>query len=390
MKSVKKKIVIVTGSRADYYLLKNLIVCLNKNKKFKLHLIITGQHLSKNYGYSGRNIIKDFGKICHPININIGKTDSNSILNSISLGINKIGKFLRSRKPDLVILPGDRYEILSAGISSIFNDIKIAHIHGGEVTSGSIDDNIRHSITKFSNLHFVSTIDYKKRVIQLGEYPKNVFNVGSLGAENAKKIDLISKKKLEKKLSLKFNKFNFLVTINSFIEKKFSINELLNNTFKAIKMFRNTSFIFTMPNSDLKSDYIKNRILKFCKKNKNSYAYKFMGTQKYLSCMKICDVVIGNSSSGILEAPTLKIPSINIGDRQKGRIQGNSVINSDCSFKKIYASIKKSLTTDFKKKLKKTKNPYYKKNTALNITKIIEKKIDIKELRLKEFYDIKK
>ena len=157
---------------------------------------------------------------------------------------------------------------ISAGISSIFNDIKIAHIHGGEVTSGSIDDNIRHSITKFSNLHFVSTIDYKKRVIQLGEYPKNVFNVGSLGAENAKKIDLISKKKLEKKLSLKFNKFNFLIIINSFIEKKFSINELLNNTFKAIKMFRNTSFIFTMPNSDLKSDYIKNRILKFCKKNK--------------------------------------------------------------------------------------------------------------------------
>ena len=155
-------------------------------------------------------------------------------------------------------------------------------------------------------------------------------------------------------------------------------------------MFRNTSFIFTMPNSDLKSDYIKNRILKFCKKNKNSYAYRFMGTQKYLSCMKICDVVIGNSSSGILEAPTLKIPSINIGDRQKGRIQGNSVINSDCSFKKIYASIKKSLTKNFKKKLKKTKNPYYKKNTALNITKIIEKKIDIKELRLKEFYDIKK
>lgn len=389
MKSVKKKIAIVTGSRADYYLLKNLIICLNKSKKFKLYLIVTGQHLSKNYGYSGLNIIKDFGKICHSININIGKTNSNSILNSISLGINKMGKFFRSRKLDLVILLGDRYEILSAVISSIFNNIKVAHIHGGEVTSGSIDDNIRHSITKFSNLHFVSTINYKKRVIQLGEYPKNVFNVGSLGAENAKKIDLINKKELEKKLSLKFNKYNFLITINSFIEKKFSINELLDNTFKAIKRFKNTSFIFTMPNSDLKSDYIKNRILEFCKKNKNSYVYKFMGTQKYLSCMKICDVVIGNSSSGILEAPTLKIPSINIGDRQKGRIQANSVINSDYSYKKIYASIKKSLSTDFRKKIKKTQNPYYKKNTALNITKIIEKKINIKELRLKEFYDIK-
>ena len=168
-----------------------------------------------------------------------------------------------------------------------------------------------------------------------------------------------------------------------------TLNERKNilNLFKKIKSFNyKLDFLFIDDNS---TDGTREQILKFCKKNKNSYAYKFMGTQKYLSCMKICDVVIGNSSSGILEAPTLKIPSINIGDRQKGRIQAISVINSDYSYKKIYASIKKSLSTDFKKKIKKTKNPYYKKNTALNIAKIIEKKINIKELRLKEFYDIK-
>ncbi len=389
MKKLKKKIFIITGSRADYDLLKNLIICLNKSKKFDLCLIVTGQHLSKNYGNTSRVAKKDFGKICHFININVRKTNSTSILKSISFGINKIGKYLKLKKPDLVILLGDRYELLSAGISAIYNNIKIAHIHGGEVTKGSIDDVIRHSITKFSNFHFVSTEIYKKRVVQLGEHPKNVFNVGSLGAENAKKIKLLDKKKLEKNLSIKFNKYNFLITINSFIEKKFSVNQLLDNVFLAIKKFKEASFLFTMPNSDLKSDYIQKKILQFCKKNKNSFAFKSMGAQNYLSCMKVSDAVIGNSSSGILEAPSLKTATVNIGDRQKGRVQANSIINSEHFHQKIYNSIKKSLSSSFKKKIKKTQNPYYKKYTAANITRIIEKKIIGKNFESKEFYDIK-
>ena len=283
---------------------------------------------------------------------------------------------------------GDRYEILSAGIGSIYNDVKIAHIHGGEVTAGSIDDIIRHTITKFSDLHFVSTEAYKKRVIQMGENPKNVFNVGSLGVENIKTTKLIDKEKLEKELSIKFDKYNFLITINSFIEQNISINHFLKNFFLAIKKFKDTSFIFTMPNSDLKSDTIRNKILDFCRKNKNSFAFKSLGAQKYLSCMKICDIVLGNSSSGILEAPTLKTATVNIGDRQKGREQANSIINSDYSFKKIHDSIKKSLSLDFKKKIEKTKNPYFKKSTVLNIAKIVEKKIFEKKIEVKKFYDI--
>ena len=266
--------------------------------------------------------------------------------------------------------------------------MKIAHIHGGEVTSGSIDDIIRHTITKFSDLHFVSTEVYKKRVIQLGENPKNVFNVGSLGVENIKITKLIVKEKLEKELSIKFDKYNFLITINSFVEQNVSINHFLKNFFLVIRKFKDTSFIFTMPNSDLKSDIIRNKILDFCRKNKNSFVFKSLGAQKYLSCMKICDIVLGNSSSGILEAPTLKTATVNIGDRQKGREQANSIINSDYSSEKIYNSIKKSLSLDFKKKIEKTKNPYFKKNTASNIVNIIEKKIFEKNTEIKKFYDI--
>ena len=385
----RKNIFIVTGSRADYGLLKNLITCLSQSKKLKLSLIVTGQHLSKNYGSTSQQIYADFSKISRFIDINVQKTDSTSILKSVSIGINKMGKYLKSKKPDLIILLGDRYEILAAGLSSIFNNIRIAHIHGGEVTAGSIDDTIRHALTKFSNFHFVSTEIYKKRVIQMGENPNNVFNVGALGAENANKIELLSKEILEKKLSIKFNKYNFLITVNSFIENNDSIDSLLKNIFLALKKFKNTSLIFTMPNSDIRSDYIKNKILEFSKKNKNSYVFKSLGSQNYLSCMNICDVVIGNSSSGILEAPTIRTPTINIGNRQEGRVQAKSVINSVNSFKKIYDTIKKTLSSDFKKKLKKTNNPYFKKNTALTIKTIIEKKILTKKIEPKKFYDIK-
>ena len=388
-KRSKKKIIIVTGSRADYGILKNLIICLNKSKKFRLSLVVTGQHLSKNYGNTSKMVINDFAKICHFINIDIKKTNSSSILNSISTGIKKIGKFIQMQKPELIILLGDRYEILSAAIGSIYNNVKIAHIHGGEVTTGSVDDTIRHALTKFSDFHFVSTDTYKKRVIQMGENPTNVFNVGALGAENAKNIELRNKKELEKNLSIKFNKYNFLITINSFIEGKCTIESLLKNLFLVLKKFKNTSFIFTMPNSDLKSDFINSEILKFCKKNKNCYFFKFMGSKNYLSCIKVCDLVLGNSSSGILEAPTLNTPTVNIGDRQKGRVQANSIINSENSSKNIYNSIRKSLSQKFKNKIKKTKNPYFKKNTAKNIVQIIEKNVLIKRNKSKEFYDIK-
>ena len=386
---IKKKVCILTSCRADYDLLKGLVDSFQKSKKTHLSLVITGQHLSKFYGNTYKKILKDFKKISKTIDINISKSDQKNLLNTVSLGINKIGNYLNLLKPNIFILLGDRYEILSAGIAAFLNQIPIAHIHGGEKTDGSYDDMIRHSITKLSHYHFVSHKIYKKRVIQLGENPKNVFNVGSLGAENLSKLIFLNKDELEKKLNLKFEKKILLITINSFIEDQISISKLLSNLFRALNNFKNTTFIFTMSNSDLRSDLINNNIKNFCKKNKNSYLFKSLGEKNYLSLMNISNAVIGNSSSGILESPSLRTPTINIGTRQNGRILSKNIINSNGSYVNIFKSIKKAFSKSFLKQIKNIENPLFKKNTSTQIRKIIEKKLFEKKTKKKIFYDVR-
>ena len=384
----KKTIYIVTGSRADYGLLKNLITEINKSNKFELTLIVTGQHLSKKYGNTYKEIKSDFGKSIKFIDIKVNNSEVNSILKSISIGITKVGKYFASKKPDLLIILGDRYEMLSFAVAALFNKVIIAHIHGGELTQGSIDDTIRHTISKFSNYHFVATKPYKKRVIQLGENPKKVFLVGGLGSENVKNISYLDKKVLEKNLNIKFKKNNFLITFNSFLDDKISVKVAIRNMFKALNKFKNTNYIFTFPNSDLESNNIIKMIINFSKKNKNAYCFKSLGVQRYLSCMKICNVVVGNSSSGILEAPSLKTPTINIGNRQNGRIKAKSVIDCNYSSLGIQKAIKKALSKKFQKKIKNIKNPYYKKNTSIKIMNIIEQILKNK-ITIKKFYDIR-
>ena len=384
----KKTIYIVTGSRADYGLLKNLITEINKSNKFELTLIVTGQHLSKKYGNTYKEIKNDFGKSIKFIDIKVNNSEVNSILKSISIGITKVGKYFVSKKPDLLIILGDRYEMLSFAVAALFNKVIIAHIHGGELTQGSIDDTIRHTISKFSNYHFVATKPYKKRVVQLGENPKKVFLVGGLGSENVKNISYLDKKGLEKNLNIKFKKNNFLITFNSFLDDKISVKVAIRNMFKALNKFKNTNYIFTFPNSDLESNNIIKMIINFSKKNKNAYCFKSLGVQRYLSCMKICNVVVGNSSSGILEAPSLKTPTINIGNRQNGRIKAKSVIDCNYSSLGIQKAIKKALSKKFQKKIKNIKNPYYKKNTSIKIMNIIEQILKNK-ITIKKFYDIR-
>jgi GDP/UDP-N,N'-diacetylbacillosamine 2-epimerase (hydrolysing) len=384
----KKTIYIVTGSRADYGLLKNLITEINKSNKFELTLIVTGQHLSKKYGNTYKEIKNDFGKSIKFIDIKVNNSEVNSILKSISIGITKVGKYFASKKPDLLIILGDRYEMLSFAVAALFNKVIIAHIHGGELTQGSIDDTIRHTISKFSNYHFVATKPYKKRVVQLGENPKKVFLVGGLGSENVKNISYLDKKVLEKNLNIKFKKNNFLITFNSFLDDKISVKVAIRNMFKALNKFKNTNYIFTFPNSDLESNNIIKMIINFSRKNKNAYCFKSLGVQRYLSCMKICNVVVGNSSSGILEAPSLKTPTINIGNRQNGRIKAKSVIDCNYSSLGIQKAIKKALSKKFQKKIKNIKNPYYKKNTSIKIMNIIEQILKNK-ITIKKFYDIR-
>jgi len=384
----KKKICLVTSSRADYSLMSNLIDNLKSNNFIDFTLLITGQHLSKKYGNTYKTIINKHKKVSKLIKIKVRNTDEKSILFSMSETIKKVGKYFSNSKKDIIIILGDRYETLCIALSAYLNNCKIAHIHGGEKTVGSMDDSFRHSITKFSNLHFVSTNEYKKRVMQLGENKNCIHVVGALGSEMVSNIILLKKKKLEKELNMKFNKFNFLITINSYSYEKISIRKVMKNIFKAVMKYKNTNYIFTLPNSDLNSDLISGQIYKFCKRNKNCYIFKNLGFNYYSSVMKYCDVVIGNSSSGIIEAPSLKVPTVNIGERQKGRIKPDTIVDAKPNSSDIFKAIKKTLSRNFRIKIAKSKNLYYKKNSSKKIFKII-KNINLKKIDKKEFQDIR-
>ena len=388
MKKLNKKVCVSTGSRGDYDLLKPIIKKLYLSKKFKVNTVITGSHLMPNY-----NNISLFKKdkifINKRIKIKYSDDSNSSILKYISEGIKKFDKLFTNENYNFLLVLGDRYEIYSAVISAYFNKIPIAHLSGGEVTEGAYDEAIRHSITKFSSFHFVANKLYKKRVEQLGENTKYIYNVGSTGVENLNNFSLMEKAKIEKKLNFSFKHKNYLITFHPVtFEKDYGIKD-----FKIILDYfsgkKNLGIIFTLPNTDTNNYKIISLIKKFVKKNKNSAYFKFLGREDYFSTIKYINAVIGNSSSGISEVPSLKKPTINIGLRQKGRIQSKSVISIEKLNRiKFNKAIKKVESKKFIKLIKKTKNPYYKKNTTKNIIKILEK-LNFNDLYIKRFVDLK-
>ena len=307
------KICIISGSRSEFDLLRNLIVEIKKDKFFNSKLLITGSHLSKFFGNTVEYIKKQKIKINYKVNISIKGDSAKQISNSFSVGLKKFTKIFSKLKPDAIIVLGDRYEIFSTVISATLKKIPIIHIHGGEVTSGSMDEGIRHSITKLSHVHFVSSENYKKRVLQLGESKKNVFNVGSLGVESIKKNKFLSRNKLQSFLRIKFLKKIVLVSLHpETLEKKLN-KENLKNFFNALKTLDKHTIIFTMPNADIGYKFILNKIKEFTKNRKNAFLFKSLGHQKYFSLCKFIDFHIGNSSSGIIELASFKKPSINVG-----------------------------------------------------------------------------
>ncbi len=383
-----KKICVVTGSRAEYGLLKNLLFLIKKEKLFKLQLLVTGTHLSKKYGFTISDIVKDRHKVKDKIDLKLNKDDVFSIANSMSYGLKKFVKIFEKNKPDIIILLGDRYEIFTASVAATLCRVPIGHIHGGEITKSLVDEAFRHSITKMSHLHFAATDDYKKRVIQMGEKPKNVYCVGGLGVDNIKTTKLYSKSVLEKKLNIKILKKFVLVTYHPETLKKKSSLINLKGIFNALKTMKDTTVLFTMPNSDIDSMVIHNLISKFIYKRKNYYLFKSLGQKKYYSCCKYSDFMIGNSSSGLLEMPTFKNFSINIGERQSGRIRAKSIIDCDSRTKNISKSIKFALNPANKKKIKNIINPYGSGGASKKIIKILKHK-NFNNLILKNFYNIK-
>ena len=371
-----RKIVLVTSTRAEYGIMSRLIEALDKDADINFYLLVTGMHLSEKFGMTKNEITQPIYK---EIDIEIEKEPSHSF----ALAIEKFSETLKEINPDLMVLLGDRYEIMGVAIAAMLNNIPIAHIHGGETTQGAIDEAIRHSITKMSHLHFVSCEAYRNRVIQLGENPSRVFNVGALGVENTKKVELLSKEELGKSLNFKFNQKNLLVTFHPVTLEKGKAKEQVEELIKALKELQDTNIIITMPNSDSESDDIFEKIYEFEKENSNVYTYKSLGMKRYLSTLKYVDMVVGNSSSGIVEVPSFKIPTINIGDRQKGRIQANSIINCEPKKDDILNAIKKGYELDCSSAI----NPYEGKDSADEIIKIL-KNYNLDNILKKEFYNI--
>ena len=382
-----KKICVVTGTRAEYGQLRLLIQGIEQSKHLKLCLIATGSHLSNKFGLTYKDIEADGLNINHKIKILSDSDTSESIAKSMGRLMIKLADVFKEEKPNLVLILGDRYEIFVAASSAMIARIPIAHIHGGEKTEGAIDDAIRHSITKMSHFHFVAHNEYRKRVIQLGEDPKKILTVGGLGVDCIKKIQFLDIQELQKSLSFTFGEKNLLVTFHPVTLEKGSTRIQMKELLSALSELKKTHIIFTMPNADPENEVIISMLKEFVNQYKNSKLFSSLGQLRYLSTILHVDCVIGNSSSGLCEVPSFKKPTINIGNRQKGRIKAGSVIDCDPNRVEILKAIKKSYSDNFMEKLKYTKNPYGSGDASKKILKYLEMQEFIGGLN-KSFIDI--
>lgn len=381
-----KKICVVTGTRAEYGLLKPLIKKLDRDLEIDLSIIVTGMHLSSEFGNTFEVIENDGFKNLEKIEMLLSSDTDIGVAKSMGLGMISYSEVLNRIEPDLLVVLGDRYEILS--IVTVANVLKIpvAHLYGGEITEGAFDDAFRHCISKMSYLHFTSTEEYRRRVIQLGEHPSRVFNVGAIGAENIKKLEIIDKIKLEKKINLKISD-NFFVTV--FHPVTLERNSAENQIMELLSAIKESGIdtIFIKANSDSNGRIINQKLEEFVKENPSKYSLvSSLTSEEYLSTIKYSQGLIGNSSSGIIEAPSLKVGNLNIGDRQRGRIMANSTINCKPEKESILSGIKKLKSLKFKEIVKESKSPYGDGDVSQKIINEIKKidKIDLK----KSFYNI--
>lgn len=381
------KICVVTGTRAEYGLLYWLLKEIQNDEDLQLQLVVTGTHLEEEFGLTVKEIEKEF-KIDSKINLELKDDSKLGIANSMALAQIGFTQTFLDLSPDLIILLGDRYEIFVAASSALICKIPIAHIHGGEVTQGAYDDAFRHSITKMSHLHFTATEEYKNRVIQLGEEPDRVFNVGGMGIENIKRLKLLSKEEFEKSVDFKLNKKNLLITFHPETLSNQTSKEQFQELIDAIDELEETNIIFTKANSDTDGKIINQMIDKYVLTNSNSIAFTSLGQLRYLSALQYVDTVVGNSSSGLLEAPSFRIATINIGDRQKGRRKASSVIDCKAQKEEILKAINNIYSDNFRKIVKDTENPYGNNLPSKEIINII-KKFNFDNILIKNFHDIK-
>jgi GDP/UDP-N,N'-diacetylbacillosamine 2-epimerase (hydrolysing) len=381
-----KKICVVTGTRAEYGLLYWTLKGLMDKPGFSLYLVVTGMHLAPEFGMTCERIEADGFRIDRKVDILLASDSGVGMAKSMGLGLIGFSEVYRECNPDLLFIVGDRFEMFAAAAAAMACNIPIAHCHGGETTQGAIDEAMRHAITKMSHLHFTSTEEYRRRVIQLGEAEDRVFNVGALGIESIHRLPLLEKTTLEYELGFSFNgKFNALVTFHPATLERDSENQFLE-VMEALRDMPGGKVIFTKANADPSGRAINALIDREVAKNPDWTAYASLGQLRYLSCLRFVDVVIGNSSSGLIEVPSFHKATIDIGDRQKGRIRGGSVIHCSPAREEIQGALHLALSSGFQERLRDEVNPYDAGNASERILSVLSE-VDLGNLLVKRFND---
>lgn len=385
-----RKICVITGTRAEFGLLSGLMRLIQQSEDTTLQVVATNMHLSERYGNTYREIEEAGFTIDYkvPMLDESGADDSTATIKAMSRALAGFADVYDALQPDLIVVLGDRFEILCAVEAALIKQIPVAHLHGGELTYGAYDDAIRHSITKMSHLHFTSTEEYRKRVIQLGEQPERVFNVGALGVENIKRVPLMSKEEVERDLQFEIGDNTLLITYHPVTLSDSNPLDDIQALFDALDEHPELRVIFTMPNSDTGGHVIAEAIEQYAAQYSDHVrAYKSLGMRRYLSVMKYCTAVVGNSSSGVLETPSFHIPTLNIGSRQDGRIAATSVYNCATDKASISAGLDYILSPEFRAIAAKAKNPYDKEGTAQAIFDVIST-YPLEGIIQKKFYDL--
>ncbi len=384
---MKRKICVITGTRAEYGLLKWVMQEIQQSRVLDLQLVVTGQHLSTKYGLTYQEIEQDEFDIHYKIDMQLESDCFREITTSMGHGLMGFADAFQTLAPDMVLVLGDRYEILMAAAAAMMFQIPIAHLHGGEATEGVIDEAIRHAVTKMAHLHFVGAEEYRQRVIQLGEQPDRVFLVGGVGVDAMSKTTLLDKQTLEEQLDFQFAQRNLLVTFHPVTLEKNTAYTQMSELLNALDTLVDTHIIFTAPNSDPANAIIFDLIQQFCERHPNARFYSSLGQLRYLSCLQYVDAVVGNSSSGLAEAPTFKIGTVNIGDRQKGRLKATSIIDCAPIQHDILAALLKIYSPEFKERLQHVTNPYGDGGAIKKIVRILES-VPLEAILKKVFYNL--
>jgi len=383
---MSRKICVVTGTRAEYGLLRWVMQGIKDDPALTLQVIVTGMHLSPEFGLTWREIERDGFAIDQKVEMLTSSDTAVGITKSMGLGLIGFADALQVLKPDLVLVLGDRFEILSAVSAALVARIPIAHLHGGEATEGLIDEAIRHSITKMSHLHFVAAEEYRRRVIQLGEQPSNVHLVGGLGIDNIKRLELLPRAELEASLDFSLGAKSLLITFHPVTLENATAEYQMAELLAALSELHDTQLIFTLPNADTDGRALIAQVQQFVAAHANARAYTSLGQLRYLSTVALVDGVVGNSSSGLAEVPSFRKGTVNIGDRQRGRLMASSVINCAPKRDSIAAALQTLYSDEFKATLDSVRNPYGDGGASYRIVSLI-KAAELNGILKKRFYD---